>query len=164
MVGRTVIETSAAEQLSETVCKFPALLNEEDNGSSAHGRVNIEVPPRDLLQGLVLKEQVSLQVLVQTIWAIALKTFTGDESICAASSYQYGEERRWDLFTTTVDDEMTFTRLLKLVQNGTRPIGPIDAQLELPCNSGVCMLQSNNGFGDDLNQVRDSDDTLPNHS
>ncbi|GFF35522.1 nonribosomal peptide synthetase 8 [Aspergillus udagawae] len=152
-MGRsTVTESSAAGQLPETACSFPVLLNEEDDVSSWRERVNIEVPSRGLLQTLILKEQTSLQVLAQAIWAIILKTFTGDESICAASLHQQGAEWQCDLFTTTVEDEMPFTRLLELMQNCNRQIGPIGAEPEIPCNSGVCMLESYKDSEGDLDQ------------
>jgi hypothetical protein len=157
-MGRsTVTESSATGQLPENACNFPVLLNEEDDVSSWRERVNIEVPSRGLLQNLILKEQTSLQVLAQAIWAIILKTFTGDESICAASLHQQGAEWQCDLFTTTVEDEMPFTRLLQLMQNCNRQIGPIGAEPEIPCNSGVCMLESYKDSEGDLDQVSDSE-------
>ncbi|KAL4747877.1 hypothetical protein BDW72DRAFT_196305 [Aspergillus terricola var. indicus] len=140
------------EQSPETVCRFPVLRYEEDNLSqkSTHERINIQVLLKSQLQDLLSQEQTSLRAIFQTIWGITLKTFTGDESICAASLRRRGTAWQCDLFSAEIGDRMPFSQLSSAIQRETRKIGLLSLETELPCDSGLCMLEENESVEDEI--------------
>ncbi|KAL4902747.1 hypothetical protein BDW74DRAFT_180448 [Aspergillus multicolor] len=125
------------------ICRFPVL--RDDGGyvkiSPSFERIAVNVQSRSWFRGLLSNERNSLQPLFQAVWSIVLKTFTGDESICAASLYHGGTAVQCDLFTAEVDDETPFTHLIEGIQNNY--VGASSSEFGLPCDSGIWMIESN---------------------
>ncbi|RDW67211.1 Nonribosomal peptide synthetase 8 [Aspergillus mulundensis] len=136
------------------VCKFPILRDDGDDieVSPTVKRIAIDVQSQSQFQDLLFNERISMQTLLQATWAIVLKTFTGDESICAVSLHQKEGALQCNLFTTEVDDELPFTHLAERIQISTEHIGASGSESELPCDSGICMIKSNEKF-DGLNHL-----------
>ncbi|EAW11679.1 putative nonribosomal peptide synthase [Aspergillus clavatus NRRL 1] len=138
MSGSTEMAT-ATEKLLDTVCSFPALLNEEDELPIAtRAQVEVELPSHEVIRDFSLKYGISIQVVLETVWAIALKTFTGDENICLASLSQEGS----DLITAAVEDDSTLIDVLGVISKNKKHFQDGYAPSDLSCNSGVCFVES----------------------
>ncbi|CBF87236.1 hypothetical protein AN9244.2 [Aspergillus nidulans FGSC A4] len=136
----------------KTACRFPVLRYKEDDAFEklTHERTNIQVLSKGRVQDLLSQEETSLQGIFQTIWAITLKIFTGDESICAASLRRRGTAWQYYLFSAEIGDEMPFSQLSGAIHGENWRIGPLNLEHELPCDSGLCMLEENESVEDEI--------------
>lgn len=149
MSGSTEMAT-ATEKLLDTVCSFPALLNEEDELPIAtRAQVEVELPSHEVIRDFSLKYGISIQVVLETVWAIALKTFTGDENICLASLSQEGS----DLITAAVEDDSTLIDVLGVISKNKKHFQDGYAPSDLSCNSGVCFVESTEQIVSNFDQV-----------
>ncbi|THC98393.1 hypothetical protein EYZ11_002112 [Aspergillus tanneri] len=142
-----------AEINESSIQEFPALLNGEAQPSmAAQAQVNIECPSSELLRDSTWKDDIPLQAIVQTVWTVILKTFTGDSTIRAASlAKTHGANLQCGLIETSVEDEATLIELVGSIQNSTRNIelGQIES---LPCNSCVCVVETTDEIDCKLDQ------------
>ncbi|KAF9890441.1 hypothetical protein FE257_005846 [Aspergillus nanangensis] len=93
---------------------FPPLLNEEDVVSEpSHERVPFP--------GGALKKDAAAFSILQAAWAIALKTFTGDGTICTASLLRRSEGNvKGMLVKARIEDAMAIADLIELLNDDAR--------------------------------------------
>ncbi|EEQ35622.1 peptide synthetase [Microsporum canis CBS 113480] len=137
------VDTSslAWDTMSATACKFPVLLSDGEIFSGPElGEVSITLPTCEATQEFCANEDVPLHAIFQAVWAVALKTFTGNRNVCAASISGTGI----GVFSLAIGENISVIDLLMSVQRETRDIvlrneSPI--LTGLPCNSAVYMSE-----------------------
>lgn len=137
------VDTSslAWDTMSATACKFPVLLSDGEIFSGPElGEVSITLPTCEATQEFCANEDVPLHAIFQAVWAVALKTFTGNRNVCAASI----SGTDIGVFSLAIDENISVIDLLVSVQRETRDTVLRDESpilTGLPCNSAVYMSE-----------------------
>lgn len=144
---------SNTNALAVTVCKFPILQPQEheDESTVEQGHVSIELPSTEFqswLHGFSRDHSAPTAHVFLAIWALILKTFTGNEAICAASVLGNTQP---NLITTVVNEEATILDLIRSFAAGPRQIQDVTATP--PCNSAVYFASTREEITRNLNQV-----------